>query len=104
MRSGDMDRRIVIQEAQFVSGPGGVTSTVWVTIATLWASMKQVSGREYLAAASIQSDRKVTFRIRWIDGITPVHRILYRGVEHDIHEVRELGRKQGIELHTTAKG
>mgnify|MGYP001765327238 CR=1 FL=1 len=104
MRAGDMDRRIMIQGVEYIFDDYGGYEEVWTDVATVWAEVKQESGREFFAAAAIQSERKVVFRLRWLDGITVVHRVLYGGREHNIHEVRELGRQEGLELHTTTTG
>ena len=104
MRAGDMDRRITIQSVEYIDTEYGGYEEVWTDVGVFWASIKQESGREFFAHGGINSDKKAIFRMRWIDGITVVHRVIYAEQEHNIHEVRELGRKQGLELHTTAGG
>ena len=44
------------------------------------------------------------FRLRWRTGIKVTDRVVYDRRHHDIHEVRELGRRDGLELFTTTKG
>jgi len=104
MRAGDMDRRITIQRYEVVGNDGfGGQIIEWIDLGTVWAEVKQESGREFFAAAAIQSERKVVFRLRWMD-VTVLDRVSYGGRLHDIHEVRELGRQEGLELHTTTTG
>lgn len=106
MRAGDMDRHITILCYELAGDDGwGNPVETHVPTEEVWAEAKQESGREFFAAASIQSERKVVFRLRWIDPEVRVYdRVLYAGREHNIHEVRELGRKEGLELHTTSSG
>ena len=106
MRAGDLDRRITILRYELAGDDGyGNPFETYVPTEEVWAEVKQESGREFFAQATIQSERKVVFRLRWIDPEIRVYdRVLYAGREHDIHEVRELGRKEGLELHTTAGG
>lgn len=106
MRAGDMDRRITILRYELGGDDGyGNQYPIYVPTEVVWAEVKQESGREFFAAATIQSDRKVVFKLRWIDPEVRVYdRVLYGEREHDIHEVRELGRKEGLELHTTSMG
>lgn len=102
MRSGNMDRHLTIQRLTYANGPLGVVEQ-WADHLSLWAEMKQESGQEFFAAATVNSERKVIFRIRWVD-VTVLDRVAYGGRNYDINEVRELGRKAGIELHTTTAG
>lgn len=104
MRAGDMDRRITIQERHETESPSGAPIITWEDVATVWAEVQQQGGREFFAAVQVVSERRVVFRLRWLDGITVLHRVIYEDREHDIAEVRELGRRAGLELHTTASG
>ncbi|NQW09556.1 MAG: phage head closure protein [Alphaproteobacteria bacterium] len=104
MRAGDLDRRITLQGVEYIFDDYGGYGEVWTDVGTFWAEVKQESGREFFAYGGINSERKVIFRLRWVDGITVVHRVIYDEREHNIHEVRELGRQEGLELHTTASG
>lgn len=102
MRAGDLDRRITIQREEVVGDDGfGNEITDWVDVVTTWARVVQASGREFFAAAAIQSETKVMFKLRFMDGITVIDRVVYDGRNHDIHEVKELGRREGLELHTS---
>lgn len=46
----------------------------------------------------------IIFRIRWLDGITNADRIVYGGVNHNLKEVKEIGRRKGLELRCVAAG
>ncbi len=104
MRAGDLDRRITIQSVDYVFDKYGSFEEVWTDFATRWASFTQSGGREFFAAAQIQSERKVVFRCRWVEGVTVIHRVICDGEVYDINEVRRIGRKIGLELHCTADG
>ena len=104
MRAGDMDRRVTIQERHIVYDSYGAPQETWADLATVWAEVRQEGGREFFSTPGVQSERKVIFRMRWMDGITVLHQVLYAGREHNIHQVRELGRRNGLELHTVTTG
>lgn len=104
MRAGDMDRRITIQYYTEESDEFGGQILTWHDLATVWAEVRQEGGREFFAQATIQSERKVIFRLRWIDGVSVLDRVSYDGRLHNIHQVKELGRQDGLEFHTTASG
>lgn len=102
MRAGDLDRRIVIQRKQVVGDDGyGNTITDWVDYADRSASFMQSGGREFFAQAAIQSERRIVFRCRWVEGVTSDDRVVCDGIVHDIKEVRRIGRKIALELHCT---
>lgn len=102
MRSGDLDRRVTIQRFTVIGDDGlGNEITEWADLATVWASVTQASGREFFAQDAIQSDTKVVFKIRYFPTLSVIDRISYNGVLHDLHEVKELGRREGMEIQST---
>lgn len=105
MRAGDLDRRITI-EAYVITGtdPFNTPTGAWQPVGVVWAQVLQQSGSEFIRAETIEDERKVVFKIRWMAGITVQHRVAYEGREHNIHEVREIGRREGLELHATSNG
>lgn len=102
MRAGDLDRRIIIERATITYSPSGSPIETWEPLATVWAKVDQQGGREFFATAQEVSERKVVFRIRWIEGLTVLDRVICDEVQYNIEEVRRLGRKEGVELHCTA--
>ena len=102
MRSGDLDRRITIERVTITFSETGEPIETWNVLATVWAQVQQQGGREFFATVQEVSVRKVVFRIRWIEGLTVLDHVVCDGEVHDIEEVRRLGRKEGVELHTTA--
>jgi SPP1 family predicted phage head-tail adaptor len=99
-----MDRRVSIERDTTVPDDYGNEIPTWTEMANVWAAVQQESGREFIQASAVTPERRVVFRIRWMEGITTAHRVTYDGRHHNIHEVRELGRREGIELHTIATG
>jgi len=104
MRAGDLDRRITIERVTLGQSPIGEPIETWNAFATIWAKVDQQGGREFFATVQEVSQRRVVFRIRWIEGLTVLDRVVCDSEVHDIEEVRRLGRKEGIELHCTATG
>ncbi len=100
MRAGDLDRRVTIRRYTVTEDPFGGEVHEWTDLATVWANVRQESGREFMAAATEMASRKVIFRLRWMAGLTVLDKVHFEGRDHDIHEVRELGRRAGLELHT----
>lgn len=104
MRAGSLDLSISIQRATEIRDDLGVITSTWATVAVVRASLIQASTNEFLQGAGLQGETAAVFRLRYLDGVTVRDRVLYAGVAHDIKEVKELGRRQGLELRTVARG
>lgn len=99
MNPGKLDRRITILN------PIGETENEMEEIvlgleevATVWASVEALRGREYLEAQKIRAE--VTYRviIRYRNDIKPTMRIKFDNRELEIQSVIEIGRKKYLEL------
>ena len=100
MRAGPLDRRVTIQRVTLTEDDYGGSVESWADLATVSAQVVQQSGREFLAAAQTQAEQRVLFRLRWIDGLSVLDRVSYGGRLHNIQDVKELGRRAGVELMT----
>ena len=63
MRAGMLRHRVTIQRQEIVFGKFGAPlhDKVWENVATVWASLEAMSGREFFASQQAQSE--VTHRI-----------------------------------------
>lgn len=103
MKAGSLDRVIIVQRATETRDTLGQVTQGWFPVATLRAAVIQASTTEYLQGAGLQGDAAVIFRTRWMDGLRVADRILYEGVAHDVKEIKELGRRKGLEIRTVAR-
>lgn len=103
MISARMDRQITIQEYT-VTGTNDYGEEIkdWVDFATVWAEVKQQSAREVWQAGKV-SETEMMFRIRYRSGINTKMRIVYDGDNFDIGGVREIGRRDGLEIQATVE-
>lgn len=98
MRAGSLDRTITVQRGGEVQDEyGGVTSG-WTDLATVRAQLLQSSTSEFMEAGGEQAERTVAFRIRWIAGLRNADRVQFEGVFFDVLEVKEIGRRRGLEI------
>lgn len=103
IRAGDLDRRISIQRATLAEDPTfGEMVATWSTVATVSAAVRQVSGREFLSAEVTAAERRAVFVIRYRADVLTTDRVVYLGHPFDIREVREIGRREGLEIHAEA--
>lgn len=96
-RIGQLDRRIEIQEPTETRTATGGVETTWAAVARCWAGVSyQLTGNN----EDVQGDQpvattRVTFTIRYRDGLTAKMRILYSGDYYDLMPpFAEVGRKQ----------
>lgn len=89
MRAGRLRHRVVVERATDGTDAYGDQVPTWSALATVWAGIEPLSGREYLAAAHIQADVSTRIVIRGIPGvsITPKDRIRYGTRLFDIKQV-----------------
>lgn len=107
MQSPKLDRKITLQRATFTQNDfGEQIATGWADLATVWGSKKDVSDGERLQAGELTADRVTRFQIRydsaWSD-LSPVDRLSFESRTYEIQAVKEIGRREGIEITAAAR-
>ena len=78
--SGKLRHKVQLQDEQIAQDPDtGEMVKTWATIATLWAEIVPLSGREFLAASAEQSEVRSRITIRYREDVTAAMRVVYRG-------------------------
>lgn len=99
MRAGKLDRTIIIQASTRTgTTPAGAPIMSWTDFATVRAQIIEASTEEYQRAYGEGGNTAIIFRIRWLDGITVEHRVVYDGKNLNVRETKEIGRRVGLEL------
>lgn len=104
MRAGKLDRWIIIERAIRDVKETGAPGEVWQTFAAMRAEIVQASAQEFMRDFGASSEAATVFRIRYVRGVTVADRVLYAGRVHDLKEIKELGRRKGLELRTVGRG
>ncbi len=103
MRAGKLDKTIRIKSTTWVDdGFGGQIPTTTYR-ENLRAQVVEASTDEYIRAAGISTERIAIFRTRFIDGVTLIDKVEYDGLEYDLKQIKEIGRRRGLELRCEAK-
>ncbi len=71
MRVGKLRHRLVIQTYTDTPTAYGEPNRTWTTFATVYADIRPVSGREYLAASKVQAEVSSVIVIRYLTGMAP---------------------------------
>jgi SPP1 family predicted phage head-tail adaptor len=105
MRAGKLDRRLTIQRKVTTSSPSGEPIETWSPLAIVWGEARPVPGDEKFGAQQLIATSLMTFRIRWRPdlNVTVNDRISYSGRLWDLLDVREIGRREGLEIEAKAR-
>lgn len=106
MFAGPLDRRITLQRATVTQNECGEEISTWGTLATVWAAKLNVSDGEKVAASEVAAQIDLRFQIRWDSSwsdLNPKDRVVFEGRTFDLAGVKELGRREGLELSCAAR-
>lgn len=111
-RSGDLDRRVAIQQASITYSPSGDPVETWTTLAERWAAYKPLLGQERIGAEQWIALEQVQFTLRWdqaIKDVAPKDRVIFPASDasaspidersiFDIFAVHEIGRRVALQI------
>jgi SPP1 family predicted phage head-tail adaptor len=106
MRAGRLDRRITIERATETRDAFNNPVLAWGPLATVWASVEHIRDSERWSAQEVGAAVQMRFQIRYsqaVADVNPKDRLTYEGREFDIVAVKELGRREGLELTAAAR-
>ncbi|MFS7239302.1 phage head closure protein [Serratia proteamaculans] len=83
MRTGTMRHRVTIQNFTTIELPSGQEKEVWADVATVWAEVKAISGRELVASGAEKSEVTVRIWLRYRADVSSASRILWRQQGHE---------------------
>ena len=107
MNPGKLRHRITLQRYTEIVDPDGFTTQQWQDVATVWAAVENLYGREYWEAAAVQAENTVKFTIRYRPDVDQAMRIVFRGKIYNIisvdnikyrNEFIEIKAKEGTEI------
>ncbi len=101
MRAGDLRELVTIQRATATTNSYGEPITSWSTLATVWCSVRMLSGREALNAGAnqVQAAANVDVRIYYRSDVTAKMRALLVSRVLDIETVDDPdGRRRELRL------
>jgi len=84
---GDLRLRITFQKLTTLVNENGFEEEAWQDYKTIWASVSNLSGREYYQAAAIQAEKTVKFLIRHITDVDTDMRILFDDKQYNITSI-----------------
>lgn len=104
MRAGKLDRTIRVERSSYVVDAYGNPAFTWTPLATMRAQAVEASTTEYIRSYGASSENLTVFRTRWLAGVTLADRVVADGTVFDIKDLKEIGRRRGLELRCVALG
>lgn len=98
MSIGAMRHRVTIQRLTQVQDEAGQVQDQWVDVATVWAAIEGLGGREYWAAQQTVSHADHRITIRWRPDVTAAMRVVHGTRAFDVQAVIDDGRRRWLEL------
>jgi SPP1 family predicted phage head-tail adaptor len=106
MDAGRLDRRIVLKRRKTGTNGFGEPLDEWSTLATVWAHVAPVSDGERWRAGETLAAKLCRFTIRYsatVAVLDPRDQIEYDGRVWDIQGVKEMARREMIEITAAAR-
>lgn len=98
MKAGKLDRRITISVKTATRDTYGAEIIGWSTLATVWAEILPLSGREFFVASQFVPEAELKIRIRFREDFDETAKISYNNTDYDILHIAEIGRQDGLEI------
>ncbi|UJW87965.1 phage head closure protein [Devosia sp. SL43] len=105
LKSEKLDRRITLMQYGITYNADNEPIEGFTPLATVWASATPVSDGEKVRAAEVGASISMRFQIRYsatVAVLNPKDCLVYQDKIHDISGVKELGRREGLEITAAA--
>lgn len=106
MQAGEFDRRITIERYSATTNDFGEEVGAWTSLATVWAAKADIRDSERFIAQQVNSTITTRFVIRYLTKLTdlnPKDRLTHKGMLYGIVAVKEVGRREAIEITAAAR-
>ncbi len=107
MRAGDLDRKITLQRATVAPNEFNESVETWADLARVSAKYTPVADGERFRAGERAAEVQARFLIRWssqVASVNPKDRLVFDGRIYAITNVKEIGRREGLEITAGGRG
>jgi SPP1 family predicted phage head-tail adaptor len=106
MDAVSLDRQIILQRATTAKDAFNADIETWAPLATVWAHKAPISDGERVRAQEVGAMVTNRYRIRWDSSwssLSADDRLTDAGVAFNITAVKEIGRREGLEITAAAR-
>jgi len=87
MEAGKLRQRVIIQYKVVSQDGFGQEQITWTELATVWASVEPLTGREYMEGRQEAAEVSTRIRIRHRSGVEPEQRVVHGSIVYNILSV-----------------
>jgi len=99
MKIGELGKRITLLQITTTIDENGFARDAEAELATVWAAVSNLHGKEYFAAKAVQAESTVKFTIRYRSGITTNMKIRFQDRLFNIIDIDDIKyRKKYLEI------
>ena len=77
MNPGTLRLPVTLQSLTVAQTDNGEVTDTFTTLATTWASIMPISGRELIGSGGVYAENAVRIRTRFVSGVKPSGRVVY---------------------------
>lgn len=106
LSAGKLDRRIRLERFTETRDEYNEPVKTWALLANRWAAYEPLSDGEKFSASETAANASARFRIRWssaVADLNPKDRLIFGGDTWEIVRVKEIGRREGIEITAASR-
>lgn len=106
LAAGRLDRSLILRKRTVANNALGEPVETFTDLATAKASKTDITDAERVRAQQVGAEVTTRFRIRWSvnwSDLSAKDRCSYDGREYEIVAVKEIGRRNGLEITACAR-
>ena len=89
LRAGDLNQQVTIRRKTRTTLPTGGFSTVWTDLATVWAKIEGLDGRESIIAQALQGVSHYRITVRYRSDIADSDQLRYGTIALNIRSIAD---------------
>jgi SPP1 family predicted phage head-tail adaptor len=94
--AGRLRHRVTIEQLTAAQNTFGEEEPRWQSVTTRWASIAPLSGRELFTAQQVYAEATHGVRLRYLAGLTPKMRLVYRDRVFNIESIRNADERRAV--------
>lgn len=94
--AGKLNKRVTLRAIAAGQDTAGQPSGAWADVATVWAEVRDISGREFIGAGGVQNEAQTRIFIRRRTDTVPAMRVVAGAVTYHVDAVLE--QENGLQL------